>query len=352
MVLLFLFVIFVFFVILHLIKMIDMANKQTDIVIANPMYDVVFKQLMMSGKDIAGYFIGTVLGEKIADIEFAPQEYAYTKQVQQEGSPKQTIGLIRLDFVATIRTKNGEHQKVLIEIQQSPKPTDLMRFRTYLGEQYKQQDNIIIKGDKIEKAIPIVIIYMLGFVFPDIATIAVKTNRTYIDIINGGKIENKNPFIESLTHDAYFIQIPRISREMYANWENISELMKMLSVFEQDYFIDKNFIKNYPYPTTDKNIKKMVDKLAYIAADPKVRRAMEEEYWAALNETLWKQTIAEQSNALAEQSNAIVQKDNTLAEQAKIIAEYQRRFGTLTGLNKYGNLKRNPYASQHPEIYG
>jgi len=303
-----------------------MVKKQNDIVIANPMYDVVFKHLMMAGKDIAGYFVGTVLGEKIADIEFAPQEYAYTKQVQQEGAPKQTIGLIRLDFVATIRTKDDEFQKVLIEIQQSPKPTDLIRFRTYLGEQYKKQDNIVISGEMIEKAMPIVIIYMLGFVFPEIATVAVKTNRTYIDIINGGKVENKNPFIESLTHDAYFIQIPRIKREMYADWENISDLMKMLSIFEQDYFVDKNFLKNYPYSTTDKNIKKMVDTLAYIAADPKVRRAMEEEYWATLNETLWKQTIAEQSNALT-------QKDNTLAEQAKIIAEYQRRFGDLSGLN-------------------
>ena len=87
-----------------------MAKKKNDIVIANPMYDVVFKHLMMAGKDIAGYFVGTILGEEIADIEFAPQEYAYTKQIQEEGSPKQTIGLIRLDFVATIRTKNGEYQ--------------------------------------------------------------------------------------------------------------------------------------------------------------------------------------------------------------------------------------------------
>jgi hypothetical protein len=324
-----------------------MVQKQNDIVIANPMYDVVFKHLMMAGKDIAGYFVGTVLGVEIADIEFAPQEYTYTRKIQQEGSPIQTIGLIRLDFVATIRTKDGENQKVLIEIQQSPKPTDLKRFRKYLGEQYQQEDNIVIKGDKIEKAMPIVIIYMLGFVFPEIATIAIKTNRTYTDIINGGKVEGKTPFIESLTHDAYFIQIPRISGEMYADWEKTGDLLKMLSVFEQNYFVDRFFLKSYPYPTTDKNIKKMVDTLAYIAADPKVRRAMEEEYWAEMNEIIWKQTIEEQSNALAQkdnalakQSNALAQKDNALAkqnnalaEQAKIIAEYQRRFGTLTGLN-------------------
>jgi len=297
-----------------------MVNKQNGIVIANPMYDVVFKQLMLASKDIASYFVGTILDVEIADIDFAPQEYAYTKQIQKEGDPKKNIGLIRLDFVATICTKDNEHQKVLIEIQQSPKPTDLLRFRTYLGEQYKQQDNIVIKGDTIEKALPIVIIYMLGFVFPEIPTIAIKTDRTYIDIINGGKVENKSPFIESLTHDAYFIQIPRIKSEMYANWVKTNNLLKMLSIFEQDYFVDKNFLKKYPYPTTDKNIKKMVDTLEYIAADPKVRRAMEEEYWAMQNEVLWKQTIEEQSNALA-------QKDNALQIANERIAELERKLG-------------------------
>ena len=304
-----------------------MAKKQDDIIIANPMYDVVFKHLMMASKDIASYFVGTVLGEEISDIEFAPQEYAYTKKIQKEGSPKQTIGLIRLDFVATILTKDGEYQKVLIEIQQSPKPTDLIRFRAYLGEQYKQPDNIVIHGDTIEKAMPIVIIYMLGFVFSEIEAIAVKANRTYIDIIKGSEVNNKSPFIESLTHDAYFIQIPRISKDMYLDWKNSADLMKMLSLFEQDYFVDKNFLKKYPYPITDKNIKKMITTLEYIAADPKMRRAMEEEYWAELDEILWKQALAKKDSALAEQGNALVEKDNTIAQQAREIAELRFKLG-------------------------
>ena len=45
-----------------------MAKKQKDIIIANPMYDVVFK-LLMADKDIARYFVGTVLGEEIIDID-------------------------------------------------------------------------------------------------------------------------------------------------------------------------------------------------------------------------------------------------------------------------------------------
>ena len=35
----------------------------------------------------------------------------------------------------------------------------------------------------------------------------------------------------------------------------------------------------------------MVETLEYIAADPKVRRAMQEEYWAAQNEVLWENQV-------------------------------------------------------------
>jgi len=104
-----------------------MENKLTEnIIIANPIYDVVFKNLMTTSKgtnkDIASYFVGTVLGEEITDIELLPQEYTYhTKPKKKVKAQKdaETLSLIRLDFVATILTKGGEHKKVLIEIQKT-----------------------------------------------------------------------------------------------------------------------------------------------------------------------------------------------------------------------------------------
>ena len=123
----------------------QIEQEQKGILIANPIYDVVFKNLMTTSKgtnkDNAGYFVGSILGEEISDIELLPQEYTYhTKLKKKTGKKKEgeTLTTIRLDFIATIRTKNGELKKVLIEIQKSKKPVDLIRFRTYLGEQYKQ----------------------------------------------------------------------------------------------------------------------------------------------------------------------------------------------------------------------
>ena len=52
-----------------------MIDPKNDIIIANPMYDVVFKMLM-ADKDNARCFVGTILGEQILDIEFAPQKFS------------------------------------------------------------------------------------------------------------------------------------------------------------------------------------------------------------------------------------------------------------------------------------
>ncbi|MCL2652001.1 MAG: hypothetical protein FWD60_13400 [Candidatus Azobacteroides sp.] len=305
-----------------------MAKKQTDVIIANPIYDAVFKNLLATSKgtnkDIAGYFVGTILGEEIADIDLLPQEYSYHKKTKKKIKTRkeaETLKSIRLDFVATIHTRSGEYKRVLIEIQKSQNPTDLLRFRTYLGEQYKQLDAITVKDNRIEQTLPIVVIYMLGFPFPEIETIVLKVNRTYVDMINGEEVKNRSPFIECLTHDGYFIQIPRINRDTYKEWENCSELKKMLSLFEQDYFVEENFLKKYPYPITDKNIKKMVETLEYIAADPKVRREMQEEYWAAQNEIIWEKQVETLSNQNVTLSNQVMEQSSQIAELRRILQQ-------------------------------
>jgi len=70
-----------------------MDKMTTDKIIANPLYDVVFKNLMTTGNDTnrenASFFVGTILGEEIIDIELVPQEYTYhtdpkTRRIMQE----------------------------------------------------------------------------------------------------------------------------------------------------------------------------------------------------------------------------------------------------------------------------
>jgi hypothetical protein len=211
-----------------------MEEQPTGIVIANPIYDAVFKNLMTTGqgknKDIGGYFIGTILGEEITEINFLDKEIPYfkkRKKIVKGKEETETLSLVRLDFAATIRTKNGEYRKVLIEIQKSKKSTDMLRFRTYLGEQYKVEDSVKIKDEQIEQSLPIIVIYMLGFTLPGIEAIVVKVNRRYMDVIGGVEIKKKSPFIESLTHDGFFIQIPRINSEAFLDLAQVADLRQV-----------------------------------------------------------------------------------------------------------------------------
>ena len=82
-------------------------------IIANPIYDVVFKRLM-ENKQVAKFFIGTLLEQTVERLEVCQQEFIYDNVEKPLLLP---LSLLRLDFIATVCTQEGELKKVLIEIQ-------------------------------------------------------------------------------------------------------------------------------------------------------------------------------------------------------------------------------------------
>ena len=301
-----------------------MTKKIKEKIIANPMYDVVFKTLMQADLEFAKYFVGTILGVNIVDIVFAPQEYTYYRKNVEDTLIKK-IKAVRMDFVATILTKEGEEKKVLIEIQQSEKPLDVIRFSGYIGKHYIHR-NVEIKGEEKNtediKPLPIVVIYLLGYQMPSNSSIAIKINRSSTNILTGKKVKIKEKLVEILTHDAYFIQVSRLKPSMYKNWENCSELLKLLSLFEQNYFVDKNHTKNYYYNINSKTHKilyKMLQSLERIAADPHIRRIMDEQEIDELEVNLLKNRVHDLKNAVsiatAERDNAWSERDNAWSER-------------------------------------
>ena len=302
-------------------------------IIANPIYDTVFKRLM-ENRRVARFFVETLIGEQVQDIAMMPKEYTYEKKSKKpkkhvtaidEKEEYVVLSVIRYDFVATIRNSAGENKKVLIEIQKSSKPTDLMRFRTYLGEQYKLQDVVEVATGKVEKALPIISIYLLGFNIPKIKTPAIKVDRTYIDMIDKTVIKQKSKLIEALTHDGYFVQIPRIKGKPRTLLE------KLLSVFEQNYFIDnRETTKEYEYPLDNNNVAEMLEMLRYAAADPRTKREMEAAWWADQDEKEYarmEQEIVEKDKTIEENKKSLAEKDKSLAEKEREIAELKRQLG-------------------------
>ena len=47
------------------------------------------------------------------------------------------FSVFRIDFAARLRMADGSEQLVIIEIQKAKFPTDILRFRKYLGTQYR-----------------------------------------------------------------------------------------------------------------------------------------------------------------------------------------------------------------------
>jgi hypothetical protein len=226
-------------------------------IIANPIYDLVFKRLMQNEK-IAKFFISTLTEQEIESLTLQPQEFIYSDEL---------IGtrLFRMDFVATVKTDEG-YKKVLIEVQKAFEYVDLMRFRNYLAEHYKKED--VVDGKNI--ALPITTIYVLGFNIPEIESACFKAERIYKDLLTKEIIPKKSGFVERLTHDSYIVQVNRIKGKYQTRLE------KLLSLFEQSNFIDKEgTVKNYPYTVDTEELKLMTDILEYTASDPEAKKRME-----------------------------------------------------------------------------
>ncbi|TAF45910.1 MAG: hypothetical protein EAZ51_05275 [Sphingobacteriales bacterium] len=303
-------------------------------VIANPIYDVVFKK-MMENEKVAKFFIGTLLELSIETIEVKPQEYTYEgefdftnpKDVEKYEArirERHSIWVYRLDFIATIKTENGEYKKVLIEIQKAKNQIDLMRFRNYLAEQYKKED--IVNNEKV--ILPITTIYILGFKLPEINTPCLKVERNYKDLSNKTTLLTKSDFVEKLTHDSYIVQVERIDNKYQ------TKLDKLLSIFEQSNFVDdKKIIKEFNHKVDIEEMKIATDILHHSGTNPVEKKKIEDEQEAirtinALFEDEKKKylkELTEKDIALGKKDRELGKKDKELEEKDKQIAELLKK---------------------------
>ena len=292
-------------------------------VIANPIYDVVFKR-MMENERVAKFFIGTLLDQNIETIEVKPQEYTYEGEFdfskpedvvryEERIRERYSIWVYRLDFIATIKTESGEYKKVLIEIQKAKNRVDLMRFRNYLAEQYKKEDTI----NQQKVILPITTIYLLGFKLPEIETPCLKVERNYNDLINKKILTKKSDFVEKLTHDSFIVQVERVTGRYQ------TRLDKLLSVFEQTNFVDdKKIIKEFKHSADLEEVKIITDILHHTGTDPAEKKQIEDEQeaWRTINAMLDNEN-QEFKKEREEFEKKISEKEQTISEKDKLIEE-------------------------------
>ncbi len=294
--------------------------------IANPIYDVVFKYLMEDSK-IAKLMISSIIGETIERISFLSQELA-SEIDQQKGKAskrqrRKSLGLTvyRLDFSARIKTPDG-HKNVIIELQKAKFPTDILRFRKYLGLQLSKKENVnrIRVGGRTRKVgTPIISIYFLGHKLDHTQASAIKVSRQYIDLITGEPILTRENFIESLTLDSYVIQIP------YLTGRRRTELEVLLGVFDQsDPADDQHHILNFKAEDLPEKFRPIIRKLQKAVLDADIQSKMNledgiidelEDMEREIEDLEGQVEKSELERAKVEQEKAKVEQEKAKAEQ-------------------------------------
>ena len=233
-------------------------------IIANPIYDVVFKYLL-EDVDIARDLLSTILGEEVVHLEFKPQE---TSTESSEG-----IKILRLDFKAIIKKKDGTLFKVLIELQKSKQVFDVMRFRRYLGDNYRKEDQLVEKdGTILFRSLPIITIYFLGFLLNNVPSGVIKVKRDYVDVVTEEILGVKDDFVELLTHDSYMIQVGRLPKESRGKLDRV---MQIFSPMYQNK-ADKHLI-DFQGDIYDPLVLRMVERLSRAIASDEYRDKMDVE---------------------------------------------------------------------------
>ena len=239
--------------------------------IANPIYDVVFKYMMEDAK-VAKLLISSIISEEIEELKFRPQEFATEIEKESISNKPGILTVYRIDFTASIKTKEGL-KNVIIEIQKAKFATDIMRFRRYLEEQYANSDNtqtITVNNAPRKSGIPLISIYFLGHQLDHTDAGVVGVKRCYTDLITGKPIKTKESFIESLTHDSYIIQIPKLTQKRR------NELEILLSVFDQSSRVEPyHHILNIREDDYPKKYSHLIRRLQKAVSDSEMKKRMD-----------------------------------------------------------------------------
>ena len=297
----------------------DNKKKGNVMVVANPIYDTVFKYLMEDER-IARTILSSLLKRDIIKVEVRPHEYANSK--------RDSLSIFRIDFAATVSKADGSNSVILIELQKTWLPTETLRFRQYLGVQYENPRNIVAES-KDQHALPMVAVYLLGHCVGDIEEPVIYVRHNVYDYNEQPVTKGiPNAFVESLTHDSIIVQIPRLHGKIN------NRLDEILSIFDQSHINQENQhvldLDDSVYAEDDIEMQRILRRLLMAASDADMRMNMnvEDEYFSIIEsrdtdimiktrELAVKAAELKEKDAQLEQKDAQLEQKDAQLEQEK-----------------------------------
>jgi hypothetical protein len=288
---------------------------------------------MMEDNAVAKIVVSSIIGEEVLELVPKPQEH--TREKLQIGSDSSSLTVYRLDFSAKIKVSDGQ-KLVHIEMQKASLPTDIPRFRRYLGEQFTDPNNNI-KTLSGTVGLQIYCIYFLGKDLGLKDAPVLKISPNVVDVATSEIIDTKSDFIDSLHHKSWVVQINCLKARRR------TELEQLLSVFDQSNITKDWHILNVSEEDFPEKFRPIIRRLKSAAGDSNVKKQMkvEDEFLRYLQDCIRverdkaieekdktieesKKTIEEKDNSLAEKDKSLAEKDKSLAEKDKEIAKLKR----------------------------
>jgi hypothetical protein len=185
---------------------------------------------------------------------------------------------------------------------------DVMRFRRYLGDNYRKEDDVFNEhGEQEKRPLPIVTIYFLGFPLNQLKNATIKINIEYKDAATHEPISIKEDFIELLTHDSYVIQTKQLVGKTK------TKLERVLQVFSPEYQTSDKHQLEFRGDLNEPLVKKMVDRLGRAIANEYIREKMDvEDEIDRIFERELKKLVEEKDKIIAEKDLELADKDQQL----------------------------------------
>ncbi|MFK7969771.1 MAG: hypothetical protein AB8F95_05355 [Bacteroidia bacterium] len=323
--------------------------------IANPLYDHAFKYLMSNNR-LAKKVISTILDQHVISLDLNQQELV------RQGSVR-GFKVFRLDLKATIQHADGRKEQVMIELQKSKLPTNIHRFRQYLGGIYA--DNSALSDQLLDEQpaqLPIITIYILGYNIPDLPILATRVERKLVDASTGEEVSYDSTFVRELVHQSHILQIRRLPEKRRSRLEHF------LQLFDQSRTTDKNFILELDeipqdfhdiasYLSEPLNDKAMINdftveeemEMYFRIADAEKARLMKEHAEARAHvETMKTRVIVAEDNLeqiLAEKERAEFEKKKAESEKEK--AESEKKKAESEKKRAESEKERAEYEKKH-----
>ena len=276
--------------------------------IANPIYDLAFKYLMEDER-VVKILLSALLRKQVVHVE--------TRRNELINVQRDPVSVFRLDYRAVTIEKDGHEEHVLIELQKSDLPSDLLRFRQYLGTQYRVEENMVPDSDdpecKRKHALPMVAIYLLGHPVGRIEEPVLYVNHR-AENYEGEPVTRglPDPFVDSLTHSSIIVQIPLLHGRVRNHVERIlnifdqtrkdSECSYLLNIDEADF-------------GGDEDMHLIVHRLLSAGASREMREKMEMEDLMLRDYDERGVELLKQKKQLLENQKQLQEKDFQLQEQ-------------------------------------